>query len=334
MNILKQSTAATIKLGIFVDDTDGKTPETGLTISQADIRLSKNGGDFAQTHNAAGATHDENGYYDVPLDTTDTDTLGRLKVAVLESGALPVWEIFEVLPANVFDSLVAGGDKLDVTIYDMATDSITAASVKADAVTKIQTGLATSTALATVDGIVDDILEDTGTTLPAQISGVSAPTAAAVADAVLDELLSGHATAGSLSKAITDILEDTGTTLPGQLTANTLVKVTGPVVSGGDLLLIPGDVYDADDSRQLEWTSTAWPNLTGATVTFTASNGVTKAMSVITAGGSGTTQKIRLELTAAESLSLEGRFSFTVKAALQISGNVVTLVRAHGECDD
>ena len=57
---IKQSTASTVKLGPFLDDTDGKTAETGLTISQADIRLSKNGGAFAQSNNIAGATHNEN----------------------------------------------------------------------------------------------------------------------------------------------------------------------------------------------------------------------------------------------------------------------------------
>ena len=144
MNILKQSTAATVKLGAFVDDTDGKTAETGLTISQADIRLSKNGGDFAQTNNATGATHDEFGYYDIPLDTTDTGTLGRLRVAVSESGALPVWQDFIVVTANVYDSLFST-DKLDVAVVEMATDVLTAATVKADAVTKIQNGLATPT---------------------------------------------------------------------------------------------------------------------------------------------------------------------------------------------
>ena len=41
---LKQSTAYTFRFGPFLDDTDGKTAETGLTISQADIRLSKGGG--------------------------------------------------------------------------------------------------------------------------------------------------------------------------------------------------------------------------------------------------------------------------------------------------
>ncbi len=136
MNILKQSTAATIKLGPFIDDSDGKTAETGLTISQADIRLSKNGGDIAQTNNSAGATHDELGYYNVPLDTTDTNTLGRLLIAVHESGALPVWKEFLVVTANVYDTLCST-DTFDVNVATIATDAITAASLKADAVTEI-----------------------------------------------------------------------------------------------------------------------------------------------------------------------------------------------------
>ena len=125
MNILKQSTAATIKLGPFIDDGDGKSAETGLTISQADIRLSKNGGDFAQTNNATGATHDEFGYYDIPLDTTDTNTLGRLLVAVHESGALPVWKEFLVVTANVYDTLCST-DIFDVNVTALADDVITA----------------------------------------------------------------------------------------------------------------------------------------------------------------------------------------------------------------
>ena len=126
MNILKQSTAATVKLGPFIDDTDGKTAETALTIAQADIRLSKNGGDFAQTNNTAGATHDENGYYDIPLNATDTGTLGRLRVAVSKSGALPVWQDFLVVTANVYDTLCST-DSLDVNVTSLADDVITAA---------------------------------------------------------------------------------------------------------------------------------------------------------------------------------------------------------------
>jgi len=101
MILLKQSTAATVKLGPFVDDADGRTAETGLTISQADVRLSKNGGDFAAKNEASSATHDENGYYDVSLDATDTGTLGRLKVAISEAGTLAVWQDFMVVPGRI-----------------------------------------------------------------------------------------------------------------------------------------------------------------------------------------------------------------------------------------
>lgn len=113
MQYLKQSTAVTLKFGPFVDETDGKTAETALTLSQADFRLSKNGGDFAQKDEATSGTHDEIGYYDVPLNTIDTNTLGSLLVAVHESGALPVWKEYTVLAANVYDSLIGGGDLLD-----------------------------------------------------------------------------------------------------------------------------------------------------------------------------------------------------------------------------
>ena len=175
MNILKQSTAATIKLGPFVDDTDGKTAETALTIGQADIRLSKNGGDIAQSNNTAGATHDELGYYDIPLNTTDTDTLGRLRVLVSKAGALPVWQDFLIVTANVFDTLCSTGS-LNVNAASLSTDAITAASVKADAVTKIQNGLATSAALDAVDNFVDTEVAAILAAVDTEITAIKAKT--------------------------------------------------------------------------------------------------------------------------------------------------------------
>lgn len=105
---LKQSTAVDVPLGPFVDEDDGKTAETTLTLTQPDIRLSKNGAAFAQKNAAQTLSHMENGYYSCNLDATDTGTLGRLRVHVHESGALPVWEDFMVIPADVYDALVAG----------------------------------------------------------------------------------------------------------------------------------------------------------------------------------------------------------------------------------
>lgn len=111
---LKQSTATTLKLGPFVDSTDGATAETALTITQADVRLSKNGGDYAQKNDTGSATHDELGEYDVALNATDTNTAGRLRVVVAEAGALIVVHDYVVLQANVFDSLIAGTEFLEV----------------------------------------------------------------------------------------------------------------------------------------------------------------------------------------------------------------------------
>ena len=46
--VLRQSTTRTVIFGPFVDSEDGVTPETGLTISQSDMQISKNGGSPAQ----------------------------------------------------------------------------------------------------------------------------------------------------------------------------------------------------------------------------------------------------------------------------------------------
>ena len=122
---LKQSTAVSPQIGPFLDSTDGVTAETALTISQADVRLSKAHGGFASKTDAGAATHDENGYYSCPLDATDTGTLGALRLAVAESGACPVWEDFMVLPANVFDSFFST-DKLQVDAVELSSDSAAA----------------------------------------------------------------------------------------------------------------------------------------------------------------------------------------------------------------
>lgn len=102
---LKQSTSVDVPIGPFVDQTDGFTAETALTLTQPDIRLKKDGGAWAQKNAAQTLSHEENGYYEVTLDATDTNTLGLLRLAVNESGALPVFEDFLVVPANVWDSL-------------------------------------------------------------------------------------------------------------------------------------------------------------------------------------------------------------------------------------
>jgi len=88
--------SGTVKIGPFLDSDDGKTPLTGLTIIQADVQLSKNNGAFTQKDDSGSATHDKNGWYDVPLNANDISTTGKLVIAVELSAALPVWRKFDV----------------------------------------------------------------------------------------------------------------------------------------------------------------------------------------------------------------------------------------------
>lgn len=121
---LKQSTAITVRIGPFLDSTDGNTQKTNLTIAQADVVLSKAGGAFAQKNDTSSCTHDTKGYYACSLNATDTNTVGMLKLAVHVTGALAVWHTFMVLPANVYDSLVAGTDNLEVKLTSSSRAAI------------------------------------------------------------------------------------------------------------------------------------------------------------------------------------------------------------------
>jgi len=84
------------------------------------------------------------------------------------------------------------GDNLDVVVSTRASQS------SVDTI---------DSEVGVIDGIVDQILVDTDTTIPGLIAAL--PTAAANADAIWDEATAGHATAGTYGLAVSDILTDT-----------------------------------------------------------------------------------------------------------------------------
>lgn len=120
--------------------------------------------------------------------------------------------------------------------------------------------LATASALATVGTNVDSILVDTGTTIPAQITGLNDPTAEAIADAVWDEATSGHVTAGTFGKLLADVLVDTGTTLPALIAALNDVS-TADILAAGDV-----DGFTVEQTLKLIL-ATAVGKLSGAATT-------------------------------------------------------------------
>lgn len=186
MLFLKQSTASqTVLIGPFVDATDGATAETGLTIANTDVRLSKNGGNLA-AKNSGGGTHDEAGWYQITLDATDTNTVGKLQLHVKVAGALMVHHEYHVLEEEVYDDLFAAsavgylkpttaGRDLDVTTGGAAgidwgnvenpttTVDLSDTSISLCDTTTVNSDMrgtdnaGTAAALATVDGVVDAI---------------------------------------------------------------------------------------------------------------------------------------------------------------------------------
>jgi hypothetical protein len=183
----------------------------------------------------------------LPADIAALNDLSAAQVnaevdTAISDAALATAASLATVDANVDAILVDTGTTIPAQITGL--NNLSAAQVNAEVDTAIaDAALATAANLATVDTNVDAILVDTGTTIPAQISGlndISAaavnaevdtaladydgptkaeldaglaalndPDAASIADAVLDEALAGHVTAGTLGKAVSDIEADT-----------------------------------------------------------------------------------------------------------------------------
>lgn len=189
---LRYNTASQeIPLGPFLDDTDGKTEETALTIANTDIRLTKCGGTTHVDKNSGGATHDAQGIYYATLDATDCNALGAMVINCRMAGALPVRLECEVLSQAAYDFLY-GATALPVEVttktgFSLAADQSTVTigtvnALAAGAYTAIATAvrdLATS-GLAALKTLIDAIGSKT-TNLPAAPAAVGdIPTAVQV----------------------------------------------------------------------------------------------------------------------------------------------------------
>ena len=208
MRVLKQSTQVDVLIGPLIDDGDFKSVEesvaynaTGIDVdvikgvTKADVTLANSAGDGYWRHVA-------NGYYAVTLSTTDTGTLGRLRVTFEATGVLPCWECFVVVPANIYDSLIAGSDKLYVDAVEISSSSTAADNVEAnignlDASIADLNDLSAADVNAQVDAALADYDPPTKAELDAGLAGITAPSASDVADAVWDEAQAGHTTAGT-----------------------------------------------------------------------------------------------------------------------------------------
>jgi hypothetical protein len=261
MLVLRQSTSIDIRMGPFVDATDGVTPETGVTLAGADQAevLKANGAATTAMAGTFAAVTGAGGWYDYTVATGDVNTVGEVVFVVQDSSlCLPVLVRAQVVEETVFDALFAASAAGFASISALATVDANVDAILVDTSTTLDGKI------NTIDTNVDSILVDTATTIPAQITALNdfnpatdavanvtlvattttntdmrgtdsantttPPTSAAISDAVWDELLSGHAVSGSTGEALSSAgtAGDPWTTaLPGAYGAGTAGNIIG-----------------------------------------------------------------------------------------------------------
>ena len=120
MQMLKQSTAATILVGPVLDS-------AGAAVTTAvigDFQATKNGTSAALASPAT-ATHSHNGFYLLALTTGNTDTVGRLVISVNNTAQSMSTHRYTVLLASVYDALITNATNTTGGL-PAATNTITA----------------------------------------------------------------------------------------------------------------------------------------------------------------------------------------------------------------
>lgn len=132
----KQSTAATLIVGPILD-------ASGVEYASAvigDLSISKNGGTLTAMASAATLTHIANGQYTLVTTTGNMDTLGRAQITCNKSTyQMPMLQLM-VMPAMVFDSLIAGSDRFDANVTHISDTSQTARDIGASVLLSSGTG--------------------------------------------------------------------------------------------------------------------------------------------------------------------------------------------------
>lgn len=165
--ILKdQSTADRRRIPIlFVDASDGYTPETGVT--SPTINISKNGGPFAAgagTFTQIDATNLPGHYY-YQFTTGEIDTLGYISFYAIKSGTTRSYNaVVQVMAYDEFSATNLGLSNLDATVSSRST--LTAANVN----TEVDTALSDVGLTTTVTGRIDASVSSRSTLTAAQVN--------------------------------------------------------------------------------------------------------------------------------------------------------------------
>lgn len=319
---LKQSTAVVISMGPFVLNSDGVTLVVNLVGTGSNqtentstgIRIAKNGGAFAARHATASAsTYDAFGNYLVTLDTTDTGTLGVLRMQFANGAAFcPVWMDFMVVPANVWDSMF-GADNLDVSVIQWLGTAVAAATAGIpDTNAKNINNVATTSVTA--------VNANVGTTQPINFTGTGA-SALAKSDMVD---VAGAAVSTSTAQLGVNAV-NIGGTAAASATVGTVTNLTNAPTAGDLTATMKTSVQTATAAALTAFFTSAAQLVSdiwnAATRVLTAATNLTTALATptnITAGTITTVTNLTNAPTA-------GDFTATMKTSLNAATPVVTV---------
>ena len=123
----------------LVDATDGVTPETGITVSAAEVQISQNGGSFA---NFAGTwTEVGNGVYYYTPTTGEVNQQGILVLKVAKTGCRTFIDRVQIVTNDPYGVRVVTLQGGSIGSGTFAANAITASALAADAVAEIADGV-------------------------------------------------------------------------------------------------------------------------------------------------------------------------------------------------
>ena len=222
MQLLKQSTAATVLVGPVLDS-------AGLAITTAvigDFQLTKNGSTAALASPAT-ATHSHNGNYLIALSTGNTDTAGQLVITVNNAAQAMGTHRYTVLIASVFDAIVTNATNATGGL-PTATGTISALSGAVSTLTAggVRTELAAE--LARIDATIGSRATPTNITQASGVTLAAVTHTGAVIPTVTDVTTKTGYTATVSDKTGFSLTPTTGL---GNQTANITGNLSGTVGS-------------------------------------------------------------------------------------------------------
>lgn len=309
----KQSTAKTFLVGPILDsDGVAKTDEV-----VGSIKVTKNG-----TVGAVDAqdtlTHNHTGHYVFVSDGGDFDTVGEVEFS-LNNGTNAMAPVkFQVLPANVYDSIVGGTDTLQVETTSIAANAINAAAIADSAITrnKIASGAITTSAFEA--GAINTAAIADGTLTANKF-------AALALNGKGDWLTSDSAFVvfDSINGNLALILEDTGTTLPAAIdavpTAQEVWEYNNRTLTSGNVQDITQAVWQYGTRILTADTNINYPS--AATIASTTSG----VLATDHGTGSWTTANTSLLATSVQAVAISGNLT-TLQNSIPTSGQIADAV--------